>query len=230
VPAAASAPTGASATGPGTSAPEAGSGTTAKGARPGRISPRFVDKGAIFAGSVGIGMAIVIAIAFELIIPVQSLVILAAVAAGLLIGGYANQRSNRWRPMKRVFANAIWAAFVTAVSLALIYGAIRLLFVVADSGFRNPGQGGQITCQIGPDCTYQRYVQDGQADQLAAIGVTDGASFGSYFLWDTVIINGAGLIILATVAGALVAAGFRSLQSPPPNAPTQGTFVPRSRG
>jgi hypothetical protein len=188
-----------------------------------------VDKGAVFAGYVGIGMAVVIAIAFALIIPVQTLVFIATLAGGVLIGAYANQRSNRWRPMKRVFANAIWAALVTALSLSLLYGAIRLLFVYADSGFRNPGQGGQIECQVGPDCTYQRYVEDGQGDELAAIGVTDGASFGNYFFWDGVIVNGAGLITLVTVAGALLAAGFRMTQSPPPDAPAPGTFVPRAR-
>lgn len=205
------------------------SGAPAAGTRPGRVSPRFIDKGAIFAGYVGIGMAVVIAIAFALIIPVQTLVFIATILGGVLIGAYANQRSNRYRPMKRVFANAVWAALVTAISLSILYGGIRLLFVYADSGFRNPGQGGQIECQVGPDCTYLRYVEDGQADELAAIGVTDGASFGSYFFWDGVIVNGAGLIILFTVAGALVAAGVRSLQAPPPDAPAQGTFVPRSR-
>jgi len=197
--------------------------------RPGRLVPRFLDRGAIFAGYVGIGMAVVIAIAFALIIPVQTLVFIATILGGVLIGAYANQRSNRYRPMRRVFANAVWAALVTAISLSILYGGIRLLFVYADSGFRNPGQGGQITCQVGPDCTYQRYVEDGQADELAAIGVTDGASFGSYFFWDGVIVNGAGLIILLTVAGALAAAGFRSLQTPPPDGPVEGTFVPRSR-
>ena len=108
--------------GPITAAPVSGSSAT--GARPGRLSPRFIDKGAIFAGYVGIGMAVVIAIAFALIIPVQSLVFLATIAGGVLIGAYANQRSNRWRPMKRVFANALWAALVTAISLSILYGAI----------------------------------------------------------------------------------------------------------
>jgi hypothetical protein len=183
-------------------------------ARPSRLG-RFVDRGAIFAGYVGIGMAVVIAIAFELIIPVQTLVFIAAPISGVLIGAYANQRSLRWRPMKRVFANALWAAVVTAVSLALIYGTIRMLFVYADSGFRNPGQGGQITCQTGPDCTWKRYLEDGKGPELIASGVTDGRSFGSYFLVNTVIINGAGLIIMLTVGGALIAAGFRSIQTPP---------------
>ena len=58
----------------------------------------------------GIGMAIVVVIAFALIIPVQTLVFLAAPLCGLVIGNYANSRSGRWRPMRRVFANAAWAA------------------------------------------------------------------------------------------------------------------------
>ena len=64
---------------------------TIRGRRRRRRRPgRFIDKGAVFAGYVGIGMALVIAIAFALIIPVQTLVFLAAPIAGLLIGGYAN--------------------------------------------------------------------------------------------------------------------------------------------
>ena len=39
--------------------------------RPGR----FVDRGSVFAGYVGIGMAIVVVIAFALVIPVQTLVL-----------------------------------------------------------------------------------------------------------------------------------------------------------
>ena len=57
-----------------------------RGARLGRL----VDPGAVFAGWVGVGMALVIAIAFELIIAVQPIVFLVAPFAGILIGGYAN--------------------------------------------------------------------------------------------------------------------------------------------
>ena len=99
-----------------------------------------MDKGAIFAGYVGIGMAVVIAIAFALIIPVQTLVFIAAIAGGVLIGAYANQRSNRWRPMKRVFGNAIWAALVTGLSAWRSSGAsCACVFVQFDSG-ATPGR------------------------------------------------------------------------------------------
>jgi hypothetical protein len=211
--------------GPASAVPTAGD-PSAAGARPGRLSPRFLDKGAIFAGYVGMGMAIVIAIAFALIIPVQTLVFVASILGGVLIGAYANQRSNRWRPMRRVFLNAIWAALITGLSLALIWGILRLTFVFLDSGMTPSGQA--ISCQTGPDCTWQRYVAEGQGEELAAAGVTDGESFGRYFVSEAVI-GGGGLIIGFTMLGALVAAGFRSIQKPPADAPVEGTFIPRKR-
>ena len=122
--------------------------------------------------------------------------------------------------------NAVWAALVTGVSLAMLWGILRLAFVQFDSGATPDGT--YISCQLGPDCTWKRYVADGQGPELEAAGVTDGASFGSYFI-SSVVVTGGSLMILFTVGGALVAAGFRSLQKAPDGAPTQGTFVPRSR-
>jgi hypothetical protein len=171
---------------------------------------RFVDPGAVFAGYVGLGMALVIAIAFELIIAVQSLVFIIAPIAGLLIGGYANQRSERWRPMKRVFANAAWAGLVSGLALALVYAALRLLFIFADTG--PLPDGGQLSCHPGPDCTYQRYVAAGRAAELASYGVTDGPSFGAFAVREQA--QGAGLIVLLTLSGSLVAAGIRSVRAP----------------
>ena len=62
---------------------------------------RFVDPGAKFAGWVGLGMALVVVIAFALIIPIQPIVFLIAPLAGVLIGVYANVRAERWRPRGR---------------------------------------------------------------------------------------------------------------------------------
>ena len=56
---------------------------------------RFVDRGAITAAYVGIGMAVTVAISFLLIIPIEPVVWLLALPSGLLIGYYANQRSGR---------------------------------------------------------------------------------------------------------------------------------------
>ena len=60
-----------------------------------RLVNRFVDRGAITAAYVGIGMAVTIAVSFLLIIPIEPVIWLLALPSGLLIGYYANQRSNR---------------------------------------------------------------------------------------------------------------------------------------
>ena len=182
-------------------------GARASGAQPGRLW----DRGAVFAGYVGIGMALVIAIAFELIIAVQSIVFLVAPLTGALIGGYANQRSERWRPIRRVFANATYAGLVTGFALAVIYALLRLLFVFADTGALPTGS--QLTCQTGPDCSYRRYLADGHGAELAAVGITDGASFGAYAVRDQLV--GGGIIVILTLGGAWVAAGVRGARRVP---------------
>lgn len=180
---------------------------------------KLVDKGAIFAGWVGIGMALVIAIAFELIVAVQSIVFIVAPIAGILIGGYANQRSSRWRPRRRVFANSLYAGVVTGIALALMYALLRLVFIYADTGYPDfnrtdaNGQPTGIQCATGPECTYQRYLAAGRGDELAAAGVTDGASFGSFVLREQA--QGALILIVLTATGALIPAAWRSLTNPP---------------
>jgi hypothetical protein len=195
---------------------------------------RIIDRGAVFAGWVGIGMAIVIAISFELIVALQTLVFISAPIAGLVIGAYANVRSGRWRPIHRVFFNAAYAGLVTGLTLAFAYAALRLLFVFADAGTLPDGR--SLACQLGPDCTYHRYVSAwptqpsddpavvaereavaiGEAEQrrasLAAAGVTDGASFGAYVVREQ-LAGGVTLVIL-TLGGALVSAGIRSVRRP----------------
>ena len=69
--------------------------------RVGDLVSRFVDRGAITAAYVGIGMAVTIVVSFLLVIPIESVIWLLALPSGLLIGYYANARSNRrsgpWR-------------------------------------------------------------------------------------------------------------------------------------
>jgi hypothetical protein len=176
---------------------------------------RFLDRGAIFAGWVGLGMAVTIAISFELIIAVQALVFLAAVPAGLLIGFYAAARSERRRPIWRALTDAGYAGLVTALSLALVYAAVRLLFVFADSGYpsyNNTGPLGEAvgpTCAAGPGCAYQRYVDQAATDPafaaaLAQAGVTDTASFEAFVLRDE--LDG-GLVLVAMVVGGALGGG-----------------------
>jgi hypothetical protein len=176
-------------------------------------SRRPFDTGAIFAGWVGIGVAMVIVISFGLVIAVQPLVLLAAPVAGLLVGSYANHRSARWRPRWRVLANAAWAGLVTGMSLAIFYAAVRLLFVYFDAGYRPESQGGQIDCARGPECVYMRYVEEGRGDELAAAGVTDAAGFEGAMLGEQ--LDGALLLTGLTLAGAIGAGAVRALRRPP---------------
>jgi hypothetical protein len=190
--------------------------------QPAPASGRFIDKGAVFAGWVGVGMALVIAIAFELIVAVQSIVFIVAPIAGILIGGYANQRSSRWRPRHRVVANSLYAGIVTGVALALMYALLRLVFIYGDTGYPDfnrtdvNGQPTGIQCATGPDCTYQRYLAAGRGDELAAAGVTDGASFGSFVLREQA--QGALILIVLTATGALIPAAWRSITNAPASA------------
>ena len=174
---------------------------------------RLLDKGAILAGWVGIGVAIVVVISFALIIAVQPLVWLAAPIAGVLVGSYANHRSARWRPRWRVLVNAAWAGLVTGVSLALFYAAVRLLFVYFDAGYRPESQGGQIDCARGPECVYMRYVDEGRGDAMAEAGLVDGATFERAMLSDQ--LTGALLLTGLTMAGALGAGAVRAVRQPP---------------
>ncbi len=74
---------------------------------------RVVDHGAIVAAYVGIGMAATIGISFLLVIPIEPIYWLLSIPAGLLIGYYANQRSDRRNgPWSRIIANGLFAAAV----------------------------------------------------------------------------------------------------------------------
>jgi hypothetical protein len=170
-------------------------------------------------------MALVLAIAFELIIPVQTLVFLLAPLMGVLIGIYANVRSERWRPRGRVLANAAYAAIVTGVGIAVLYVALRLVFIYGDTGALPDGT--SLTCPTGPDCTYQRYVHDSRADELAALGIVDGKSLEAA-AWRELLATGAGLVVL-TLVGGLVGGAIRGVSSPPKSAPLPTALSTRPR-
>jgi len=136
---------------------------------------RFIDPGAVFAGWVGLGVALVTVIALALVIAIQGLVFLLALPIGLLLGWYANARSERSWPRRRVLANAGYAGLLTAAGLAVMYVGLRLLFVYADTGALPDGS--SLECRIGPECTYMRHLEAGRGPQLAEQGITDAASF-----------------------------------------------------
>jgi hypothetical protein len=173
-----------------------------------------LDRGAIYAAIVGFGMSVTIAISFGLIIAIQPLVFISAPLAGLTIGWYANHKALRWRPRWRLFSNAGFAGAVTGVSLAIMYVALRLLFVYADSGYRPEPMGGQFECTNGPECTYVRLIEDDErAQALADEGVTDVDAYTS-FVWRT---SGEWTLQLTvfTLVGAFVPAGWRAWRPAP---------------
>ena len=170
---------------------------------------RLVDGGAIFAGWVGLGMALVLAMAFELIIPVQVIVFLLAPLMGVIIGLYANVRSVRWRPRGRVLANAGWAGLVTGVGIAVVYIGLRLVFLYGDTGALPTGS--NLSCDRGPDCTYTRYVEAGRTAELHENGITDAATFEAAILGEFAL-SGTILLVL-TVGGSLVGGALRAASS-----------------
>jgi hypothetical protein len=157
----------------------------------------------------------VLAIAFELVIPVQTIVFMVAPLMGAVIGAYANVRSDRWRPRGRVLVNAVYAGLVTGVALALIYVAIRLVFIYGDTGALPNGT--SMACQAGPACAYQRYINAGEGEVLASRGIHDAATFENAMRQDLTV-TGVGLVAL-TVGGALVGGLARSFSSPPKSVP-----------
>ncbi|MEP7157947.1 MAG: hypothetical protein ABI797_00835 [Chloroflexota bacterium] len=187
---------------------------------------RLIDPGAIFAGWVGLGMALVIVIAFALIIPLQTVPFLMAPFAGVLIGVYANVRAERWRPRARVLANAAWAGLVTGVGLALLYMVIRLVFLYGDTGAMPDGT--RIACEAGPGCVYTRYVMAGDASDLALRGITNASLYETEFITRDLPISGIALIVL-TVGGSLMGGAVRTFAPRPTSLPLPSA-APRMAG
>jgi hypothetical protein len=163
---------------------------------------RFIDRGAVTAAWVGVGMAVTIAISFLLVIPIEPIYWLLALPAGLLIGYYANQRSDRRRgPWSRILANAAVAGLATGLTMAVLLLAVKALFFFGDNGYRPTELGGSLTCSGGADCVYARYREDNAAD-LAAAGITDARSFAGFY-WRQQLSSAATVLVL-TVVGGLV--------------------------
>jgi hypothetical protein len=162
---------------------------------------RVVDRGALTAAYVGIGMAVTIVVSFMLFIPIEWVIWVLALPSGLLIGYYANQRSNRRHgPWLKILLNGLFAGFVTGLTAAVLLLAIKGLFFFADNGYRDPGLGGSLSCQVGADCVYQRYLDDGRGPELVAAGVTDVDTF-SRFYWSEQFGSAATILLLTTIGG-----------------------------
>lgn len=186
---------------------------------------RFVDRGALAAAYVGIGMAVTIVVSFMLFIPIEWIIWALALPSGLLIGYYANQRSNRRAgPWGRILVNGLFAGLVTGLTAAALLLAIKVLFFYGDDGFRDPGQGGRVTvdkddgrpapCETGADCVYQRYLQAGRGAELVAAGVTDAGSFTNLYWREQ--FGSAGTVLVLTAFGGVGGAGLYGLFRPKP--------------
>jgi hypothetical protein len=169
---------------------------------------RVVDRGAVIAAYVGVGMAVTMAIGFLLVIPIEPIYLLLSFPGGMIIGYYANARAARERgAWRRIVPNALLAGLATGLSLAVLLLAIRALFFFGDSGYptfnRTDAQGTPIgeTCQAGADCVYRRYLAV-KPDTLADAGVTDASSFAALYWagqWSS-----ARLILASTTLAALL--------------------------
>ena len=183
---------------------------------------RVIDRGAITAAYVGIGMAVTIGISFLLVIPIEPIYWLLALPAGALIGYYANQRSDRRAgPWGRILANALVAGFVTALTMALLLLAVKALFFFADNGYpdfnRVDDNGQKVApfCDPGAGCVYARYLAEGSGPEFEEAGVTDVAGFSGLY-WRQQA-STAGTLILLTTGGALLgglAYGFTRPKTP----------------
>ena len=184
---------------------------------------RLVDRGAIVAAFVGVGMAVTMAISFLLVIPIEPAYILLSFPAGLIIGYYANARSARSRGQwRRIVPNGVVAGLTTGLVLALLLLGTKALFFFGDTGYpdfnrvdANGAPTGE-TCSVGADCVYRRYAT-AQPDDLAAAGVTDAASFSDVYWaqqWST-----ARLLVLGTTFAGLVGAVLFGFAGPRSRAP-----------
>jgi hypothetical protein len=186
---------------------------------------RFVDRGAVTAAYVGIGMAITIAVSFILIIPIEPLIWLLTIPAGLLIGYYANQRSDRRAgPWTRILGNGVFAGAVTGLSFAALILLLKAIFFFADTGYPdfnridpNTGQPIPPFCTTGAHCVYSRYLALGRGSELEAAGVSDPQSFGALY-WSQQTTVALTLFVVTTVGG-LGGAALYGITRPKPAAP-----------
>jgi hypothetical protein len=170
---------------------------------------RLVDRGAIVAAYVGVGMALTIGVSFLLVIPIEPIYWLLAVPAGLLIGYYSNQRSDRRHgPWRRIVVNALAAGVATGLTMAVLLLAVKALFFFGDNGFPDFNREDPKThqpippyCDNGAPCVYARYVLAGHGPELAAAGITDSASFSSFY-WGQQA-SSAGTVLVLTLLGGL---------------------------
>jgi hypothetical protein len=187
---------------------------------------RWVDRGAIFAGWVGVGMGVTIAVSFLLVIPIEPVLWLLALPAGLVIGYYANARSNRQAgPWSRILANGLYAGLLTALTLALCFLLTKWIFFTADNGYRSAADGGPIAgCQTGADCVYQRYLEEGKGAEFEAAGIMDVDDFTAFYWGEQ--LGTAGTVFILTILGGLGGGAIYGIARPKAGTPAPAPGQP----
>src|SRR4029078_9071312 len=110
-----------------------GGGRSAAGGGRVRLVSRCIDRGAITAAYVGIGMAVTIVVSFLLFIPIEWIIWLLALPSGLMMVYNATQRPDRRAgPLSRIVINGLFAGVVTGVTAAVLLLAIKGIFFYAD--------------------------------------------------------------------------------------------------
>jgi hypothetical protein len=186
-----------------------------------------VDRGAIFAGWVGVGMAMTIAVSFLLVIPIEPVFWLMSPLAGLVIGYYANSRADRRAgPWRRILLNGVYASALTAVTLAVLFAGTKAIFFFADDGYRDASQGGPIAgCTSGADCVYGRYLaEEGKAAQFQKAGITDVASFTAFYWREQV--GTTGTVTILCCAGGVFGAAMYGFARPKAQGPAATPGAP----
>ena len=175
---------------------------------------RWVDRGAIYAGWVGVGMGVTIAVSFLLVIPIEPVLWVLSFPAGLVIGYYANARSGRQAgPWSRILANGAWAGLLTALTIALCFLVTKWIFFSADNGYRNAADGGPIAgCETGADCVYQRYLAEGKGPEFEAAGIHDVDDFSAFYWREQ--LGTAGTVFVLTLLGGLGGAAIYGIARP----------------
>ncbi|HTK43801.1 MAG TPA: hypothetical protein VL749_00415 [Patescibacteria group bacterium] len=177
-----------------------------------------MDRGAVVAAYVGIGVAVTMAIGFLLVIPIEPIYVLLSFPAGMLIGYYANARAGRARgAWRRIVPNSLLAGAVTGLTFAALLLGTRALFFFGDSGYpdfnRTDDTGASVgmTCHAGADCVYQRYLMR-DAGALSAAGVADAAAFSDVYWarqWST-----AEFLVVSTTTAALLGGVLFAIAGP----------------
>ena len=187
---------------------------------------RFVDRGAIVAATVGAGMAVTIAISFLLVIPIEPIYWLLAVPSGLLIGYYANQRSERRAgPWSRIVANAAFAGLVTGLTMAALLLVVKALFFFGDNGYPDFNRIDAKTkqpvppaCEAGAGCVYARYLKEGDGPEFAAAGITDASTFTGFY-WSQQAAS-TGTVLVMTLLGGFGGGALYGVFRPKPTRTT----------